>query len=223
MHLHNIVHSLLAQSARFRQVIRRPVQTKMPLILPRADYLIILFVLASGCAAKSIPAFAGPYVTIVERVLSCDDEAASGKLKLYLRASHFNRYNPSERQNVSGNVTVFEPFDDAVWMDIRIDVRANNEWKKNAYVLKFPNQGCSRFRAFLPSFFKVMYKGVSLVGACSVPVGVYVFDEPVDWSFPNVPVFPYGHYLATMNGGRGNQKIIKMCSQYELRIIPKSS
>ncbi|XP_034249696.1 uncharacterized protein LOC117650397 [Thrips palmi] len=192
----------------------------MPLMLPHADYMIVLCIFACGSAAKSIPGYAGPYIAIVERILSCNDD--DPKLRMFLHVSHFNRYNPTEKQRVSGNVTVFETFDDDVWMDIRLGLRSNNEWKKNAFVFKFPNQGCSRFRAFLPSFFSVMYKGVSMVGACSVPAGVYVFDEPVDWTFPNVPVFPYGHYLATMKGGRGNTNIIKMCSQFELRIIPKS-
>ncbi|XP_034233041.1 uncharacterized protein LOC117640573 isoform X2 [Thrips palmi] len=105
---------------------------------------------------------------------------------------------------------------------MRMDIRANNEWKNGAFVLKFPKIGCSMFRANVPSLFKAVYKGVSMTGACSAPPGVYVFDDPVDWAFPNIHVFPYGHYYLTLNTGQRDSKNASLCSHVELRFIPKS-
>lgn len=47
-------------------------------------------------------------------------------------------------------------------------------------------------------------------------------NDPVDWSFPNIKIFPYGTYMATLNVGRAASKDPSLCMEYYGQILPKT-
>lgn len=163
----------------------------------------------------------GPYVAYVEKMTSCENGSTDGSWSMNSHVSHFNRYKPYEKQILSGNFTLNSSLDDTVWVNLRMDIRANNQWKPNAFVLKIQN-ACSTFRSNFRGVFNVVFKGVPQDNPCSVPTGIYTFNDPVDWNFSSVPVFPYGFYLVTCNVGKKDSKISNLCLQGEMRFIPKS-
>lgn len=52
--------------------------------------------------------------------------------------------------------------------------------------------------------------------------GDYSFErEPVEWTFPNFPIFPYGHYRLTLLGGPKGYNDGTGCVIAEAHVIPK--
>lgn len=110
----------------------------------------------------------GPYVAYVEKMTSCENGSTDGSWSMNSHVSHFNRYKPYEKQILSGNFTLNSSLDDTVWVNLRMDIRANNQWKPNAFVLKIQN-ACSTFRSNFRGVFNVVFKGVPQNNPCSVP------------------------------------------------------
>ncbi|XP_052130795.1 uncharacterized protein LOC127751367 isoform X2 [Frankliniella occidentalis] len=94
---------------------------------------------------------------------------------------------------MSGSISI----DDSAWVRVNLDVRNNNQWKENAFIFDFKDKACSMISSHIPGFYHVVFDkdGKAPKSPCIIPAGVYVVNqEPIDWTFPNFPVLPYGHY-----------------------------
>ncbi|XP_052131207.1 uncharacterized protein LOC113209239 isoform X2 [Frankliniella occidentalis] len=164
----------------------------------------------------------GPYVTYGERFYTCEPDNRLLPWTLRLRGSHFNPQKPKEAQLITGNVTaVNETFDDSCWIKVILDLRSNNQWKENNFVFSFRRNACHALRSNIPKFYEHIFKKrADDKGACILKPGVYaVNNTPIDWSFPNVPIFPYGQYRFRMTFGRGED--LFACWVAETKCLPK--
>lgn len=67
--------------------------------------------------------------------------------------------------------------------------------------------------------------GESSHGLAAIPLacfqGVYSFNALMDWTSPNIPVIPYGHYRLTAVSGLLGSREIKYCVTTEVHCIPR--
>ncbi|XP_026272745.2 uncharacterized protein LOC113202630 [Frankliniella occidentalis] len=185
--------------------------------------LFILLALALLChvSGKAINTFAGPYKVVPERFYMCEPDNRVLPARWYLRISHFNPHKPKELQLLTGNITVQSvSMDNSAWVKGNIDVRSNNQWKKNAFVGSFNNSACRALKENIPGFYDVFFKKKEIGGVCSIKPGVYeVNDAPVDWNFPKAPIFPYGQYRFRLLFGKAEK--MYSCFVVENTVIPK--
>ncbi|XP_026281746.1 uncharacterized protein LOC113208786 [Frankliniella occidentalis] len=181
--------------------------------------LAALMLIQEGIHGKGINPVVGLYLAYGERFYMCDN--GSLPWKWHVRATHFNPYKPKELQRITGNVTAHTaPLDDNCWGKVVVDARSNNQWKENAYVFNFKRNGCRVLKENAPGFYAALFKNSELKGPCVIKQGVYEFnDVPVEWSFPNVPILPYGHYRFRVMVGRAENQYA--CWVADARTIPK--
>lgn len=54
--------------------------------------------------------------------------------------------------------------------------------------------------------------------------GAYVVDgEPVEWSFPNFPVMPYGRYRFVFTMGKQKSQAKLICLMCDCQVVPKTT
>ncbi|XP_034251803.1 uncharacterized protein LOC117651667 isoform X2 [Thrips palmi] len=108
---------------------------------------------------------------VVKRFCPCSDNDTEAQHDAStLRFSHFNPAKPYEPQTVTGTLTIPFDLDDSYWVSVRVDKRANNQWKKNYFVLnRFPVGFCSTVRTNIPEGFARVLGPKSLTGRCNVP------------------------------------------------------
>ncbi|XP_026287610.1 uncharacterized protein LOC113212946 [Frankliniella occidentalis] len=170
---------------------------------------------------KVINSLIGPYITYGERFYTCEPVNPTLPWKWYIRHSHFNPRKPKELQRLTGNVTGSTySYDDSCWGKAVVDVRSNNQWKENAFVFDFKNNPCRAFRENMPGIFNFLYKQGGVEGTCKFKPEIYLLnDTPMDWTFPNIPVLPYGHYRVRVSAGKA--EIVFCCLAADVRVIPK--
>ncbi|KAJ1528379.1 hypothetical protein ONE63_006794 [Megalurothrips usitatus] len=106
-------------------------------------------------------------------------------------------------------------------MNIRLDSRSNNDWKANAFVFNFPSSACSSFYDNMPDISRIVFGGLTKPTPC-VRQGVFKFnDQPVNWTFPNVPVMPYGYWRLRFASGPKKAKQASICVIVEAHTIPQ--
>ncbi|XP_052121251.1 uncharacterized protein LOC113216434 [Frankliniella occidentalis] len=180
----------------------------------------LAFLCQKGIYGKTLNTVIGPYITYAERFYMCEPHNRALPVRWHLRTTHFKPLKPKELQLLTGNLTMTELFDDSFQVKMVLDVRSNNQWKENAFVVPFLRNGCSTTRDNVPNFFKAFSSKRETKGACVYKPGVYEFnDTPVEWTFPNVAVMPYGHYRARINVTRLEK--LYACLVADARIIPK--
>ncbi|KAJ1523560.1 hypothetical protein ONE63_001408 [Megalurothrips usitatus] len=140
-----------------------------------------------------------------------------------MRYSHFNPARPSEFQFMTGNVTIGpHGLDDTMWARVVVDSRSNNQWKENAFVFNFIRKACSQFRDNAPGAFAVFFNATDKKTACPVMTGTYgVVNAKVQWTYPNVPILPYGDYRVRLTYGKSDQTFT--CLVSECAVIPKTA
>ncbi|XP_052125617.1 uncharacterized protein LOC127749833 [Frankliniella occidentalis] len=180
--------------------------------------LQILMFCEEGIHGKVMKNLIGPYIVYGEHFTNCEPNLPS---TWYLRASHFNPRKPKELQVLNGNWTISFMFDDNTWVKVVIDVRSNNQWKENAFVLNFKNNGCRALKENAPELYNQVFKQAEVSGAhCSLKPGTYeVNNTKAAWIFPNLPAFPYGHYR--LRAWMGKPEIVYGCWGAEGWFIPK--
>ncbi|XP_034250256.1 uncharacterized protein LOC117650765 [Thrips palmi] len=163
----------------------------------------------------------------VKRFLICSENDTSwGQNSSSLRFGHFNPAKPYAPQIVTGTFAVPFDLDDSFWISARIAKRANNQWKKNYFVLnRFPVGFCSTARSNIPDCFAKLFKPKSMTGHCSIPKGAYNLDhESIHWCLANYPTMPYGSYLMSLtgqqlvNGVAGNT--FQLCTEFDMTPQP---
>ncbi|KAK3921736.1 Urease subunit beta [Frankliniella fusca] len=141
------------------------------------------------------------------------------RMSWVLRPSHFNPLKPAELQLLSGNMTLTVPITDSLAGNASLDRWSNNQWKENAFVGVFPNGACRHTRGNIPGVFEVFFKPGN-TDVCRIEAGVYQVErEPVDWTFPNVPIMPYGFYRFKITYYKGNDQ--HFCGAVDCHVIPK--
>ncbi|XP_052123387.1 uncharacterized protein LOC113205224 isoform X2 [Frankliniella occidentalis] len=135
----------------------------------------------------------------------------------------FNIREPYALQIVNGKLSFNRTFDDTYWTRTRIDSRSTDghRWMKNAFLFNFPSKGCSVFREQAPDWYRVLLGDVITSGKeCTVPPGVYPIEkQSVNWTFPNVPIMPYGFMRFHSTFGRARET--DFCFQAEFHSIPR--
>ncbi|XP_026292117.2 uncharacterized protein LOC113216585 [Frankliniella occidentalis] len=140
---------------------------------------------------------AGPFRTVVERFEACPARHGQGaapgwQQQLAEEAVVVNVTRVSRQwgprappQRLCGNLTLSLPLDDSSSTLLTIDKWSNNEWKRNAFIMRLPAL-CSALR------------GLGLLGtSCPAREGVYSFrDLAADWQFVSMPQFYYGTWRA---------------------------
>ncbi|XP_026286185.1 uncharacterized protein LOC113211881 [Frankliniella occidentalis] len=151
----------------------------------------------------------------------CEPDNRPLPWRWWVRATHFNPLKPKALQRLTGNVTSTSGiFGDNEWAKTIVDVRSNNQWKENAFVFKFNNKACQTLKVNIPGFYEVVLKKREVKGACMFKAGVYEFnDAPIDWTCPNVPIMPYGHYRVRIMIGKA--ETLYVCWVIEAKAIPK--
>ncbi|XP_052128321.1 uncharacterized protein LOC113203124 isoform X1 [Frankliniella occidentalis] len=164
----------------------------------------------------------GPYIAYVERFYMCEPDNRPLPWRWVLRATHFNPFKPKELQRVTGNLTFSSGLlDDSDWVKVIVDTRSNNQWKENAYVLKFNDHACRAIKVNIPGFYEQFLKKREVKGACLFRPGVYeTNDAPLNWTFPNVPALPYGQYRFRLMIGKA--KNLYACFVADARAVPKT-
>ncbi|XP_034251882.1 uncharacterized protein LOC117651715 [Thrips palmi] len=174
--------------------------------------------------SKRLNTFAGPFIAYAHAWDLCPSD---GSIEMTLRSSHFNPLKPSERQTVSGNVSFKIDYTDQFWSHADLALRSNNQWKENAFLFQFRKMGCSGIRDQIPDFFRVLAKhsGASMDRRepCVLPAGHYILkNEPVNWTFPNFPVMPYGRYrLRIRSRTARDSPVTRFCILVDCEVIPK--
>ncbi|XP_034238519.1 uncharacterized protein LOC117643634 isoform X1 [Thrips palmi] len=187
--------------------------------------VFLLFVfgphIANGKAGKAINSYAGKYIVYADTFYMCDSESL---WDWNFRVSHWNPAKPNELQRLTGwfNATVHS-LTDASWVNVVLDVRANNMWKENAFVFKFPNMACTSVKKQIPEFWNVVLKLPRNEKVCRIPPKLYeLHDEPIAWFFPSFPVMPYGNYRFRLTMGPPGKPAMS-CLAAECHIVPKMS
>ncbi|XP_052130157.1 uncharacterized protein LOC127751120 isoform X1 [Frankliniella occidentalis] len=173
-----------------------------------------------GIYGKAFNSLVGPYIAYTEQFSLCDpDPNHPIAWKWYLRSTHFNPFKPKELQLVTGNITGLIDIGDDYGGVAILDIRSNNQWKENAFVFSYKKNVCRAIRDNIPGFTSVFFK-IKPTGPCIFKRGFYeVNNAPIDWTFPNVPVMPYGHYRFKLMMSKAGQ--YDTCYVAECRIIPK--
>ncbi|XP_026287640.2 uncharacterized protein LOC113212972 [Frankliniella occidentalis] len=184
---------------------------------------LLCLVFQEGSHRKVINSLIGPYIAYGERFYMCEPNGSLLPWTWYLRGSHFNPYKPKVLQLMTGNVTGVVPFDDRGWTKIVVDLRSNNQWKENAFVFNFNKRGpCSVCKEHVPSAFKQFLLKGEDEGACPRPPGVYeVNDTAVGWTFPSVPIIPYGTYRFRVTFGIAEN--LHGCWVADAKTVPKTN
>ncbi|XP_034241720.1 uncharacterized protein LOC117645547 [Thrips palmi] len=163
-------------------------------------FLWALMILAPqhSVEGKRINTFAGPFIAFARSFGRCDSQET---YTLDLRPSHFNPFKPFDLQTVSGNLSFKKELDDNVWIRVSMALRANNEWKENAFNFNFPGNACSTIREQLPSLFHLFAKATNSTPAkdrrqpCVFLRGSNTIkNEPMKWEFPKFKIIPYARY-----------------------------
>ncbi|XP_026287854.1 uncharacterized protein LOC113213116 isoform X2 [Frankliniella occidentalis] len=163
---------------------------------------LALITCGKGIQGKGINSVIGPYTAFVERFYNCQPDNRPLPWTWNLRVTHFNPYKPKELQRLT-------------------DTRSNNQWKENAFVFNFIKNGCRALKDNAPGYYEQVLKKREVKGACCFKPGVYeVNNASVDWSFPNVPILPYGRYRVRAMFGKADDDYT--CSVADARIVPKS-
>ncbi|XP_026285475.1 uncharacterized protein LOC113211339 [Frankliniella occidentalis] len=183
--------------------------------------VLLTLMFNEGDHSKAINSLIGPYIVHAERFYMCEPNSSLLPWTLNLRGSHFNPYKPKELQLLTGNVTgVNGTLNDHGWMKIVMDIRANNQWKENAFVFNFQKSACRAAREHSPNFWKHILKGEDR-GPCILPPGVYeAHNTPVDWSFPKFPSMPYGYWRFRLKFGKAQD--LYGCWVIDAKTIPKT-
>ncbi|XP_034231875.1 uncharacterized protein LOC117639920 isoform X2 [Thrips palmi] len=213
-----------------RNKIRHQVRVRRigpSLLLPIVVWSVLLLPL-DHVQSKAIKTFAGPYIAFGHTFDVCPSENLH---VLNIRASHFNPFRPFELQVLVGNATFREDMMDNFWSQVHMAVRSNNQWKENAFVFNFPNVGCSAIRDHVPDLYRMLAKqsGASMdkTVPCRLPAGVWPFkNEPVNWSFPNFPIMPYGRYKFRVSARSNSNKDLRSlsaCLEVDCEVIPRPS
>ncbi|XP_026288122.1 uncharacterized protein LOC113213315 [Frankliniella occidentalis] len=187
-------------------------------------FLLVLLVLIcqKGIYGKVMNSLIGPYISHVDRFYNCEQDNHLLPWEWHLRGSHFNPHKPKELQLITGNVTgVNVTLDNSYWGKVILDSRSNNQWKENNFIFYYRRNACQALRSNLPNFFEQIFKKrADDKSACILKPGVYdVNSTPVDWTFPNVPIFPYGQYRFRMMFGIGAN--LQACLVAETKVLPK--
>ncbi|XP_052131958.1 uncharacterized protein LOC127751844 [Frankliniella occidentalis] len=182
--------------------------------------VLLAFAIKEGIHGKGINSFMGRYIIYTDRFYMCEPNLPS---KWYIRASHFNPQKPKELQVLTGNAMLSFLTDDSTWLKIVIDVRSNNQWKENAFVFYFKDNACRALKENIPEIYNEVFKqGEVIKGAhCMVKPGVYEVNKaPANWTCPNIPIMPYGHYRYRSWFGKP-EKVSYGCWAVDFHIIPK--
>ncbi|XP_026285472.1 uncharacterized protein LOC113211336 [Frankliniella occidentalis] len=189
-------------------------------------FILVVVVLTnqSGVYGTTILSSIGPYKAVTERFLDFEHSESqnhSRPWRWHLRTTHFNPQKPKEIQLLNGNVTaVNRTFDDSLPAAVILDIRSNNQWKENAFVFRFRKRACTALRTNIPFFYDALFKKSEMKGVCSHGPGVYeVNNVPVEWTFPNVPIMPYGVYRFRLMCGREEDLIFSGAA--ECRLVPR--
>ncbi|XP_026274207.1 uncharacterized protein LOC113203641 [Frankliniella occidentalis] len=191
------------------------------------SYPLCVFWVAGVVLVAGAP-FAGPYIGYVDRFIDfCAEKDYNHIAELEAQITRFNPNKPFALQAITGNFTYTgnRGFDDTYWSRFRLDSRSSDDrgWINNAFVFNFPAKGCSALRDNIPDFARVMI-GEAFVNSpsCLVKPGVYIVDnQPVNWSFPNVPIMPYGHWRAHIAYGKIKSPTADFCASFEAHTIPR--
>ncbi|KAK3922671.1 Spermidine/putrescine import ATP-binding protein PotA [Frankliniella fusca] len=179
---------------------------------------VLRYSTVQGEGSKAINSFAGPYIAYADRIYMCDPDRQH-KMAWALRTSHFNPRKPAELQLISGNLTLTLPLTDSLAGNATVDRWANNQWKENAFQGVFPNGACRHTRRNIPGFFELFFRPGN-TDVCRVEAGVYQVERrPVNWTFPNFPIFPYGFYRFKIRFIKGNDLLF--CGAVDCHAIPK--
>ncbi|XP_026283710.1 uncharacterized protein LOC113210098 isoform X1 [Frankliniella occidentalis] len=182
--------------------------------------LLTLLLFQEGNPRKIINSVIGPYIAYGERFYMCEPNNRLLPCRWNIRASHFNPYKPKELQRLTGNVTSTVTVNDDCWAKVVVDVRSNNQWKENAFVFNFNDGACRVLKENIPAFYKQVLKGKD-EGGCTIPPGVYeVNNTPVDWSFPKVPLLPYGSWRFRLTFGKAEN--LYACFVINAKNVPKT-
>ncbi|XP_052128947.1 uncharacterized protein LOC127750689 [Frankliniella occidentalis] len=183
--------------------------------------VLLTLIFWEGIFSKGFNSLIGPYIAYGERFYNCQPNNRPLPWIWNLRATHFNPYKPKELQRVTGNVKGANgTIDDHCWSKVIVDIRSNNQWKENAFVLSFKNNACRYAREYTPGVYKQILKGED-EGACIRPPGVYeVNNTPVDWSFPTVPLIPYGYYRFRVMFGKAEN--LYGCWVADAKAVPRT-
>ncbi|KAE8739800.1 hypothetical protein FOCC_FOCC014692 [Frankliniella occidentalis] len=165
--------------------------------------------------AKNIPTFAGPWIADVKRVYACDHP--KNELRLRSNITHFNPARPFAPQTLTAFANFTHDLDDSQWARGKVDIRSNNQWKENAFVLNFRNRACTAAKENLPpelaQYFHLGTPCVSKAGTHNIVVNM-------TWRYVNFPVMPYGTYRAEFSSGPPASDWIS-CVGFIGKIIPK--
>ncbi|XP_052126203.1 uncharacterized protein LOC113215181 isoform X2 [Frankliniella occidentalis] len=195
----------------------KPHAFSMSLLNAATLYMLVTVTLVNheGTDAKAIKSFAGPWIVYADRFSVCENE---GDWKWNLRVTHFNPQKPNDLQLISGNLTVSRSVNDSSWARANLAVRNNNQWKQNAFIFEFKDKACSLVTVHIPGFYRTFFGKVR--DPCVLRAGLYEVDrEPIDWTFPKVPIMPYGHYLFKLRFGY--EKDTVACVLAECHVVPK--
>ncbi|XP_026277358.2 uncharacterized protein LOC113205816 [Frankliniella occidentalis] len=152
----------------------------------------------------------------------CEPDDRPLPWRWFLRATHFNPYKPKELQRLTGNITVTNgTFDDNCSGEVTAAARSNNQWKENAFVARFRNKGCQAVKENIPGFYNLFKdKEVKGTGMCKFPTGLYeVNNAPVNWSFPNFPILPYGQYRFRLKALKA--ETLMACLLVDAKVVPR--
>ncbi|XP_052129906.1 uncharacterized protein LOC113207100 isoform X2 [Frankliniella occidentalis] len=157
----------------------------------------------------------GPWIADVKRVYACDHP--KNELRLRSNITHFNPARPFAPQTLTAFANFTHDLDDSQWARGKVDIRSNNQWKENAFVLNFRNRACTAAKENLPpelaQYFHLGTPCVSKAGTHNIVVNM-------TWRYVNFPVMPYGTYRAEFSSGPPASDWIS-CVGFIGKIIPK--
>ncbi|XP_052125610.1 uncharacterized protein LOC127749832 [Frankliniella occidentalis] len=173
-----------------------------------------------GTHGKRFNSLVGPFIASVDRYYMCEPNNRPLPWRWHLRTTHFNPHKPKELQHLTGNITANETFDDSCWGRVILDAWSNNQWKENAFVFYFKNNGCKAFKENIPGLYDLVFKKTETKGTCKMKPGVYELNNaPINWTYPKVPIMPYGHFRFRLTIGRAEN--LFACLVVECYTVPK--
>ncbi|XP_034240133.1 uncharacterized protein LOC117644631 [Thrips palmi] len=150
---------------------------------------------------------------------------SDGSAVVHLRASHFRPARPYDLQVITSNLSLTRDVEDNFWLYLDLAVRNNNEWKENAFIVKFANIGCTTIRDQAPGIYGIIAKSTGAPTdknkRCFIPKGQYDVNGPVNWTLPNFPIMPYGRYRIHLRARGDPNSPVRYCAIVDCEAIPK--
>ncbi|XP_026275680.1 uncharacterized protein LOC113204650 [Frankliniella occidentalis] len=182
----------------------------------------LALVARQGATRKAFNTVAGPYIAYAERLYMCEPPDRPYPWRWHFTPSQFNPQRPQELQRLTGNMTGDNiHIDDSCTLKVNVDAWSNslNRYKVDFVVIDFKDKACQKIRMLIPGFCATVYKSKEIKRVCDFEPGLYeVNNRTVDWTVPNIPIFPYGRYKMRLSSEKAGETIF--CLGVDFRTIP---